>query len=310
MSIYRWAKLDDQSGPDRSIELKRLSRGKVKEPCLDSCESGDLSHRGSCELDRKIEPTPKRIVETAWHIRRGDYEPWDVGQLKFLHQSDHNAIQFPDVTWAPATFPKRVDLVEEENALRRVSKLEQLPQMGGGLSEVRTDDGIESDTYSGSCNSFARAWAVKVLPHPGGPWNKSLDRLLIPNDFSCACPANSRTSSSTTRRASGLRTTSPSRTQPIRWDRAPVSKTAIPFFGAGICCSTTLRAPFVVREPFNTWAAVPCPFRSSSAAIAAASCSAASKSLCANALNNLESWSIVGIVATFKCKASGHPFHT
>jgi hypothetical protein len=117
----------------------------VKGLCLHPCEPRDFSLTWSCELDRKIEPAPKRVVETPWHVRRGDYESRDVGQLKLLHQRDDNAVQFPDVTRAPAPFPKRVDLVKEKDALRRISKLKQLSQMGGSLPEVRTNDGIESD---------------------------------------------------------------------------------------------------------------------------------------------------------------------
>src|ERR1017187_8466422 len=43
MSIYRWAKLDDQSGPDRSIELTRIVTDKRITKLRDVVSGAELS---------------------------------------------------------------------------------------------------------------------------------------------------------------------------------------------------------------------------------------------------------------------------
>src|ERR1019366_586664 len=43
MSIYRWAKLDDQSGPDRSIELTSISGWAGKKPSQEGLVFGSVA---------------------------------------------------------------------------------------------------------------------------------------------------------------------------------------------------------------------------------------------------------------------------
>ena len=56
MSIYRWAKLDDQSGPDRSIELKPRHSRRKQLPRIhaDACGYGPSAARGRSDIEHRV----------------------------------------------------------------------------------------------------------------------------------------------------------------------------------------------------------------------------------------------------------------
>src|ERR1017187_1473827 len=53
MSIYRWAKLDDQSGPDRSIELIRYNTPRVR-VALAASDGAIVNQQASLRFDLAV----------------------------------------------------------------------------------------------------------------------------------------------------------------------------------------------------------------------------------------------------------------
>lgn len=65
--------------------------------------------------------------------------------LKLLHQSDHDPMKLADVERITPVPSERIHLIDQQNGLSRFCVMEQLAQMNGRLTKVRTHDCIKPD---------------------------------------------------------------------------------------------------------------------------------------------------------------------
>ena len=91
--------------------------------------------------------------------------------LKFLHEGDHNPVQFAYVQGTAPLLPKSVQFVQKQDAGGRLGEVKKLAEMDSGLAKVGTDDGVKAHNIgrnlkllpdSTSRDALSAAWgAVK-----------------------------------------------------------------------------------------------------------------------------------------------------
>lgn len=85
----------------------------------------------------------------TWEIRRRYDIATGIGVLEFLHHRDYNPVKLSDIEGIAASLSERVNLVNEQDAGRRLRKSEELSEVKRCLAKVCAHDGIKPNHKNG-----------------------------------------------------------------------------------------------------------------------------------------------------------------
>jgi hypothetical protein len=115
-----------------------VDRRGVEEPKASTHHArGDFCCRQAI-LQRSVEATEESAVEQADVVRCAEHEAVGLVLLEELEERVEHAADLADVVLAASLAAKGIELVEEVHATRGLDRVENEPELGRGLAEVRT----------------------------------------------------------------------------------------------------------------------------------------------------------------------------
>src|SRR5436190_3348513 len=200
--------------PDIRVAAKprgQSRRSSTRTRCSEARTLQEFSKLGILwrgELYRNVESAPDGSVQRVWGVRCRYDQTHRNRVIEFLQQRDHNTVQFPHVVERPRVRPIASNSSRSSTQGVPSAKRNRARRLAPVCPRYAPTTLLNRTVKTGRSNILPRLRAERVLPQPGGPKNRAFVLRLRFSFASSERYVHSATSSSRSRLARLVKTTS------------------------------------------------------------------------------------------------------